>query len=271
MANAPHSNHLQSLRDLLAKLAAGRQEYDFQPPGVASNAASYANEPARLKRYAAQVVSARMILLLASSRMTTQALVQAYLLGVDAQAPLPLLLAARAQLEVFAVVADAVRAVQDNSGSHEKDFAKRVETVDKALISATYGTRSSVVKGQLPHLDVSRLRPLTQEDLETLTSRNVLTRLEKLAKHGNYPQCKEDYERLCEYVHPNWGMNMLHVVASPLNAKLLRLSMSSDDPFRRAVNASVEAMLRAGSGTIDAFEDLESPFGSPTVIYPRSR
>ena len=74
---------------------------------------------------------------------------------------------------------------------------------------------------------VSRLRSVTPADHEVLTSKNILTRLEKLSKAGTYSECKKDYERLCEYAHPNLGMNMLHVVASPKSNKLSGFSSSN--------------------------------------------
>jgi hypothetical protein len=264
-----HQHALSAIKALHARLAAGRQDYDFQPPALASHAQDYATQPERLKRYAQQVINARIMVLLASSTMTTQALLQTYLLGEQNKVAFPLLLATRAQLELYAMVADAVRVTRECALQQDKDFAQRVHAVDLALINATYGTRSAVVKETMAHLGVSRLRPTKDEDLDNLTSKNVLTRLEKLARSKAYSECKQDYERLCEYVHPNWGMNMLHLVASPINAKFLRLSLTSPDPFERALLASASAMYRSASGTLSAFDGLEPPFGSGEMVFLR--
>jgi hypothetical protein len=260
-------DHLNEIKSLFAELAAGRQEYDFQPPAMVSHAEQYAAQPERLRTYAKQVVCGRIMIFLAFSRMNTQALLQTYLLGVDSNNPFPLLLAARSQLELFSVVADTTRMIKENSGEHQEDFSLRVRTVDEALINATFGTRSSVLKELLPKIELSRLRPVTQKDYDVVTSKNVLTRLEKLSKSGVYPECKNDYERLCEYVHPNYGMNMLHVVASPINIKLLRFSLTSQEPFERALSASASVMVRAARGTLAVMDELQPPFGMGTVSY----
>jgi hypothetical protein len=260
---------LQVIRGGYTDLLAGRQEYDFLPPALVSHAQDYADQPERLRRYSRQVVSGRIMILLCSTRMTTQALLQTYLLGVDNKLPFPLLLSARSQLELYSVVADTIRILKDNAGEHEERFVERVQAVDNALISATFGTRSSLLKQLMGNTQLSRLRATTAEDLETLSSKNVLTRLEKLARLGIYPNCKEDYERLCEFVHPNWGMNMLHVVPSPIDARLLRFSLRSADPFNRALTASVGAMQRAASGALGAVDTLEPPFGMGEVTYFR--
>src|SRR4051812_7608916 len=112
---------VSALRALFAQLQAGRQEYDFQPPAMVSHVREYQKDQARLRRYAAQVISARVMLLLASTRMTTQGLLHTFLLGVDSVSPFPMLLAARAQLEVLSVIADTVRIIRDNAGEDDKD------------------------------------------------------------------------------------------------------------------------------------------------------
>lgn len=119
----------------------------------------------------------------------------------------------------------------------------------------------------MSELGISRLREATSADLTVLTAKNVLTRLEKLSKSGAYSECLEDYERLCEYVHPNYGMNTLYVVASPISDKLLRFSLKSREPFERALSASAPIMARAARGTLAAFDDLHPPFGAGKVTH----
>jgi hypothetical protein len=263
-----NSEAVVALRTLLSELETGPQEYDFQPPALVSHVEAYKNDIPRLRKYATQVIGARIMLLLASTRLTTQALLQTFFLGVDNKNPFPMLLAARSQLELLSVVADTLRTIRDNSGGHEKGFASRVRLVDNALITATFGTRSSLLKGFLPKVAPTPLRTiLTPTDIDVLGARNVLTRLEKLAKSGSYPDCMQDYERLCEYVHPNWGMNMLHLVPSPLGTRFSRLSLVSPDPFERAMLASVAAMHRSATATSTAFHDLPPPFGAGEVTY----
>jgi hypothetical protein len=166
---------------------------------------------------------------------------------------------------LFSVVADAVKTITEQAGEHPEHFPERVRAVDEALINATFGTRSGVVKQMMTLIGVSRLREASEADYSVLKSKNVQTRLERLSKSGIYPECLHDYERLCEYVHPNYGMNMLHVVASPMHPKLLRFSLTSDEPFRRALTASVNVMLRAAHGTLAAMEHVQPPFGMGVI------
>jgi hypothetical protein len=67
-------DHLDEIRLLFEDLEASRQEYDFQPPALASHAEHYANQPDRLRYYAKQVISGRIMMLFASTRMSTQTL-----------------------------------------------------------------------------------------------------------------------------------------------------------------------------------------------------
>lgn len=264
---ADHQSEIDAIRNLFRKLASGRQEYDFQPAALVSHVDDYVDNSERLRRYARQIISGRIMILLASTRMTTQALLQTFLLGADAKAPFAMLLPSRAQLELFSVVADVVRVIKENSGEHEENLTERIRRVDQALINATFGTRSSVLKGLLSEADLSRLRSTLLEDMDVLSAKNVLTRLEKLRKSGAYPECKEDYERLCEFVHPNWGMNMLMMIPCPHDQRLLRFSLRSDDPFTRAVSTCAAVMHRAASGTLSAFDGLQPPFGMGEATY----
>ncbi len=263
--SAAQLNHLKDIKSLFAELASSRQEYDFMPPAWVSHVEQYADQPDRLRDYARQVVSARILIFCALSRMNTQSLLGTYLVGVDTANPFPMLLAARSQLEVLSIVADTTRTIRENSGEQPENFVSRVRVVDEALINATFGTRSSLVKELMSKIKLSRLRSVTPHDYDVLKSKNVLTRLERLSKSGVYPECSKDYERLCDYVHPNYGMNMLHVVASPIDAKLLRLSLKSQEPFERALSASANVMARAARGMIAAIDEIQPPFGMGTA------
>lgn len=258
-------NDIDSIRILFKTLLSGRQEFDFQPASLVSHADDYADNPTRLRNYARQVICARIMTLLASTRMTTQVLLQTFILGVEAKSPFALLLPSRAQLELYSVVADVARIIKENTGEQDEDFSKRVRIVDQALINATFGTRSSEVKGLINEVDLSKLRATVPADMDILNAKNVLTRLDKLSKSGLYPECKQDYERLCEYVHPNWGMNMLMLIRSPIDETLLRLSLNSDEPYERACSACSSVMSRASGGTLAVFEEMKPPFGMGRV------
>ena len=70
-----------------SELASDVQEYDFSLPVLVSHVEQYATQPERLRKYAKQVIGARILILVASSRMNTQVLLQSYILGVEARNP----------------------------------------------------------------------------------------------------------------------------------------------------------------------------------------
>ena len=53
---------------------------------------------------------------------------------------------------------------------------------------------------------------------------------------------------------------MLHVVASP-HPKLLRFSLTSQEPFERALSALAKIMIRAARETVAAMDKIYPPFG----------
>ena len=68
-----HQNEIDTIRGLFNKLVSGRQDYDFQPAAIVSHAGDYVDQPDRIRNYGRQVICARIMTLLASTRMTTQA------------------------------------------------------------------------------------------------------------------------------------------------------------------------------------------------------
>jgi hypothetical protein len=258
-----------SLRALLSKLRKGRQDYDFMPPTPVSHVSVHAHDLQRLRKYAAEVIPARTLILLASTQFSTQHLVQTFLLGVDNNNPFPMLLAARSQMELFASVADACHVIRENAGQHEDRFQERVQAVDNALINVLSGTRSAPLKEALKASHVSKARPVDDKDLEVLSAKNILTRLGHLEKRGEFANCREVYERLCEFVHPNWGMNYLYLEVSPRDRdRFNRLSAASGSAFKRAFNVSIEPMVVAAKKTASAFDDLPTPFGMGGRVVP---
>jgi hypothetical protein len=96
-----HEKEIDTILGLFNKLASGRQEYDFQLATLDSHAGGHANKPHRIRYYGRQVICGRIMTLLASTRMTTQALLETFLLGTDAKVPFAMLLPSRAQIELL--------------------------------------------------------------------------------------------------------------------------------------------------------------------------
>jgi hypothetical protein len=264
--NEEHSVSMGRLEALLARFESERQEYDFVLPSLVSHADDYAPDKKRLERYASDVICARMMQLMAVASMKTQHFLAAYVGGYHSSNPFALFMAARASLEAFAVVWDTMQTVKKNAGSDAPHFAERVKTVDVALINATYGTRSDVIKEVFPKIRASRLRDVTTTDLVAIEAKNVLSRLDRLAKSPDYPDCRSDYDCLCEYLHPNIGQNLILTWPSPSHPKLSRVSVRSDQAMEVAVNVSLRPMEQSARGTRAVFQALQPPFGIGRIV-----
>ncbi len=234
---------------------------------MASHAEDYSNDSTRLQNYARQVVGARMLMLTAFGIMNTQRLLQEYLTGVKDTSPFPLLHSTRAQLELLAVVFDVSLIIKDNAGTHSDRLVERITTVDESLIKSTFGTRNEILKGAMKSERFSKLRENKEKDIEILEAKNILTRLTKLSKSEIYKDCLLDYERLSEYCHPNYGMNMLHIVRSNISEKLLCFSLTSSEPFKMAFTTSISTMLKAATLTNQILNSLDWPFGEPIKSF----
>jgi hypothetical protein len=150
-----------------------------------------------------------------------------------------MLFAARALVEVYAVTADVYSTIRKNAGDEIEGFIARVKEIDETLIKATYGTRSELLKGLFTELELSKLREVIDADMKVLSAKNILTRIDRASQSDEYPECRSDYDRLSEYVHPNTGQNMIIAWPSPRHPEWLRLSRRSKYGFVTGVNTSV--------------------------------
>jgi hypothetical protein len=263
---------LHRIRTLHTELAQSRTEYDLQAPALVSHADTYASDLPRLRRYATTTVNARIMQLLAVTFMKTYHFLDAYLYGIDKRNPFAALGAARSQLEIYAVTWDTVEAVRRNSGGHTAGFAERVKAVDEALISATYGTRSPLLKDLMRQSPgISKVRPVNDEDVALIDARNVLGRIDRLAKSNVFPDSRDLYDRLCEYLHPNVGQNLILCTPSGLGENFWRLERSGDLAIQYALTASAFGMAQSAEGSVRLFDGLTPPFGNgPKLTVPRS-
>lgn len=165
--------------------------------------------------------------------------IEMFLRGHAARNVYEMVFAARALIEVYAVTRDTYATIADNAGDHEGNFATRVQAIDDALINATYGTRSELVRKLFPTLEASKLRDVNERDVTLILAKNVLTRIDRAARFDDYPDCRTDYDRLSEYVHPNTGQNIILAWPSPQNPKFVRLSRRSDYAFITAVTVAI--------------------------------
>jgi hypothetical protein len=99
---------------------------------------------------------------------------ESYLYGIDRKNSFVALSAARSQLEIYPVTWDTVEAVRRNAGAYTASFSERVKAIDEALISATYGTRSPLIKNLLRQIPgISKVRPVNDDDVGVVEARNA--------------------------------------------------------------------------------------------------
>jgi len=261
---------LHKIRELHTELAQSRAEYDFQASALVSHADAYASDPPRLRRYATTTVNARIMQFLAVTFMKTYHFLDAYLYGIDRKNPFAALSAARSPLEIYAVTWDTVEAVRKNAGGQTAGFAERVKAVDEALISATYGTRSQFIKNLLRQIPgISKVRPVSDDDVALVEARNVLGRIDRLAKSGVFPESRDVYDRLCEYLHPNVGQNLILCAPSRMGENFWRLERAGDQAIQYALTASASSMAQSAEGSVRLFDGLTPPFGDGPMVTLR--
>jgi hypothetical protein len=81
--------------------------------------------------------------------------------------------------------------------------------LEDELIKMAYGSKFNW-KAYL-HGDFDTLIKSTNEVPEEWTQTNILTRINKLAKQKRYASLRLTYDLLCEYVHPNFGNNLIYI------------------------------------------------------------
>lgn len=219
-------------------------------PPFGSNVPDLASDPTRLRSYAEKVINGRIVLLLLLSYTKTWFFLDIYLDGLTKKNPFALVFSTRAQIEVLALVSDALSIVRHNAGHHPKNFARRAQEVDEALITAFYGTRDERVINLVEQYGASKLRPARGRDFEVLNARNIMTRIEKLAKNGEYESLIADYYRLCDYLHPNFGQNVILIRPSAKNPKLMTVSRTDPGIMETALDRTLGPMTLAARSTV---------------------
>jgi hypothetical protein len=236
-------------------------------PTLISHADAYRNAPVRLKRYASTAIVVRIVQYVETTLMNSYNLVGMYLDGIHSGNPISLYAAARGLLEVLATATGVKRAIVAKSGIHEKQFYERVLAVDEVLIRATYGSRDPEFLDAFNQIGGgSKLKAMTKEDLDNLTARNVIGWIKELDQ-SEYPGAWDMYCRLCEYVHPNIGLNWMYLVLNEADGTV-DISRKRPEVMQRAVGNTVEAMLEMAERMLGVCREMPFPFGN-TAQYGR--
>jgi hypothetical protein len=144
------NSFLNSIRDTAREIKKLPPDYDFLPLTFISHASDYAKDPPRLRRYAGQVINARIEQFGRIQLYKTHYFLEAFLGGYTLRNIYQMFFAARALIEIYAVTRDVYTTIAQHGGDHEDGFAERVKAIDEVLINGTYGTRSDIIKKHFP-------------------------------------------------------------------------------------------------------------------------
>ncbi|MCU1733140.1 MULTISPECIES: hypothetical protein [unclassified Pseudomonas] len=241
------------------------EDYDFPMPVMVSHAAEYANDEQKLRNYAQQVIAARLMHFTFVTSYKVNHFLRMYLDGFSSKNFYSMLFAARSMVEIFAVVFDLFDHMKQNRGDHPDRYFDRVISIDKALINATSGNRLDFVKDVIASATPSKLREFSEDDMLTIQAKNIMTRIDRSSKKSSYTECRSDYDRLSEYIHPNIGQNSVLCWPSPKNEKWVRISRSSEYSVASAFRASILPTQKAAEAIMREVTSMEFPFGTPVV------
>jgi hypothetical protein len=251
------------LQDAKSQLKSMPAHFDMPLPAFVSHVEDYADNIVRLKNYLSSVIPVRIMQLTMTSFMKTLYFVDLYLTGIESENAYALPLAARAQMELFAVCWDVAQVVERNAGASDERLVHRAKEVDDALINATFGSRDSRFL-QLLRNDKkghgSVLRGIVDGDFKVLSASNVLTRFGRMAKVEKYAGCREDYERLCEVLHPNMAQSLVLMRAHPDRKGDVRFARDSV-ALRKLIEMTARPMAVATDGILVSVGSMEFPFG----------
>ncbi len=92
-----------------------------------------------------------------------------------------------------------------------------------------------------------------------------MTLIEKLDKDEEYQGVKREYERLCEYLHPNLLSNFdLTEAVVKDGSTHIRVHRKGEYVIARCLRNTAELMAAWTDATIQAMNSIEWPFGQPS-------
>jgi hypothetical protein len=233
---------------------------EMRMPTPVSHVPDYAEDEKRLVAYGSQTINNRCFQFILLSGIKAYWNIQMYLDGVAAGNALQLPAAARAQIELFALVWHVRDVVDANGGLNRPDLAKRMLAVDAALINALDGTRSDEINAIYSKVELSKLRPTNQRDMEVFKAKNILTRIEKSEKGSAYKTCSADYDRLSDLLHPNCMQNLIFMIPRSDSKGGFTLGLRNPRHGRRAQKQTVHAMVNASWQILQLTTDFPNPF-----------
>lgn len=258
-AEAKVAEAMATLREI-HKVFSRTPKQDMPMATAISHVPVYAQDEKRLVDYGSKVINNRCFQFILLSGIKAYWNIQMYLDGVSAGNPLALPAAARAQIELFALVWHVREILDANAGLNRADLSKRMLAVDEALITAIHGTRSDTITEMYAQGGLSKLREANQRDMEVFKAKNILTRIEKSEKGSAYKICSDDYDRLSDLLHPNSSQNLIFMTPRADAQSGFTLELKNPRHVSRAQKQSVHAMLNASGQILELTSDFPNPF-----------
>jgi len=143
-----------------------------------------------------------------------------------------------------------------------------VSEVDRSLVRFLYGNRVDLfgTYSKMVH-DPSDIPSTVEEDWN---AKNIITLIDKAAKQPEFQSLRGDYNRLCEYLHPNFLSSFC--LTEPFlqsNHTWIRIHRSGDFVTPRAVRQTVEIMAEWTDAMINLVNSVKWPFGAGPLATGR--
>lgn len=212
----------------------------------------------RLTEYARTVIPQRLIHFSAFAAVKTYHFVDGYLTGIKTGSPFTLFGMTRCQIELLAAAYAPVSMIRSLSSSEAA--ANSVSEVDRALIRFIFGNRADLLSKFAENLDTTTVPATAKDDWKAV---NIQTLIDKAAKNPDFSTLRGDYDRLCEYVHPNLLSNFC--LTEPFlrdGHTWIRIHRRGEIVDSRALQLTVEIMAEWTDATINLVNSVNWPFGA---------
>lgn len=214
----------------------------------------------RITNYSRSVVPQRIIQLTTFAFAKSYHFVSGYLAGVQIKNPFCLFTMARCQAELLASVYRPISIIR--ASSTKTPTAEQLAVVDRALVRFLYGNRAE--QFELFHENCVDFAEVPQTANEDWTAINIITLIDKLNKDNEYHGIKQDYERLCEYVHPNLLSNFVLTEPFVKGEKAnVRIHRKGEYLMTRCLRETAQRMAAWTDATIRLINSIDWPFGEP--------
>ncbi len=235
-----------------------------------------------LDLYATSVIPLRMKHWATVVQYKTVNFIRGYLGGITQENPYVLFSMTRCQIELLAAayrpigVIYSVKSKFPEEDADEKTITEALRNavwdIDQAFVQFLYGSKPS--KDTISQFQELRLRadvmaaaPKTAD--KDWESRNIVTLINSASEVQDYMRLRDDYDVLCDYLHPNWASSRCLTEWTQDSGNLtMRLHREGETVRLAAVHASVQAMAEWADETRRLVDSAPLPFGLPENLPP---